>query len=947
MQRPVACTIVANNYLAYARVFTRSFLERHPEGQVWVLIVDRPHPAMRYDDEPFHALFAEELDIPGFLHLAFRYSILELSTAVKPWLLRHLHRSLGAESLCYFDPDILVTGDLGELYGRLEDADVLLTPHVTAPIEDGLVPGEREFLLSGIYNLGFLGISFNERTLPFLDWWHRRLYRECLHAVERGLFVDQKWMDFAPAFLPNAAIVRDPGYNVAYWNLMHRSLERCDGRWSVEGAPLRFFHFSGAVLDRPELVSRFQNRFSLADRPDVAPLFEEYRRLILAAGHEKLSRLPYAFGSFADGTHVPPAARRLLQVADAKGQRWPDPFATDRPDGYLAWLRRSEGGGSPIHLPRIALAVWDQRPDLQQVFPSPDRRDRAAFAQWFVDHREEHEIDAIFSRPVDASLRHGRRSSVSELTEMQHRVWHELARREPLDRTSLSREDLASLTSEAGPDPGRRPRIPRVAVMLLRLRPDLRASFPDPFGAHRRGLALWFVTHGRLEYGLPRSLVKPVLRTLDPRTALWAFLWWQRQRWRRAGARRRSVRAERAVAFPIPAVPATPGTLGINVVGWAAAPTGVGQACRSTLHALSEAEIPAALWSLGTGADDDFRSGAAGGFGGDGLPYDVTLFHVNADMMGAVCSQMPQALLANRHRVGYWFWELAHFPLEFAGAFDHVDEVWAPTRFCARAFEPIAPVPVRWVPPCAVPPRSLPANRSELGVADGAFLYLSVFDALSIPARKNPFGLIEAFAQAVRRSPLPLHLVLKVNHLGPGSKLAARLRRSIRGLPVTLVTRSMTRPEIDALIAACDAYVSLHRSEGLGLPLIEAMQLGKPVIATGYGGCTDFLDAGTGWVVGHSLVPLAEPHGPYPAGAVWAEPDLDHAAELMIEVASSRDARSPRVLAARQRVAELYSPAAAGARLRRELERILGVSAGAETAGEAAVEPLSPARASS
>src|ERR1700710_189938 len=188
MNSPLACTIIANNYLAYARAFTRSFLARHPEGKVCVLIVDRPQPGHRYEDEPFAVVFADQLGLPTFPQFVFRYSIVELNTAVKPHFLLHLHRALGWDRVCYFDPDILVLGDLSELYGLLDRAAAGLTPHLTAPIEDHAVPNEREILLSGIYNLGFLGVAFNERTLPFLAWWARRLYRECLHEVERGLF---------------------------------------------------------------------------------------------------------------------------------------------------------------------------------------------------------------------------------------------------------------------------------------------------------------------------------------------------------------------------------------------------------------------------------------------------------------------------------------------------------------------------------------------------------------------------------------------------------------------------------------------------------------------------------------------------------------------------------------------------------------------------------------
>ena len=256
----VACTIVSNNYLAYARVFTRSFLEQHPDGKVYVLIVDKPDPSLRYEAEPFEAVLVESLGIPCFPHYSFRYSILELNTAVKPWFLLYLHRTGGYDRMCYFDPDILVLGDLSEIYERLGESDVLLTPHITAPIEDDRTPSERDFLLSGIYNLGFLGVSFNQRTLRFLDWWHRRLYRECLHAVDQGLFVDQRWMDFAPAFLPRAVVHRDPGCNVAYWNLMHRTLVRGDGGgWWVGEVPLPLLPLqrlhapsAGADLQVPE-----------------------------------------------------------------------------------------------------------------------------------------------------------------------------------------------------------------------------------------------------------------------------------------------------------------------------------------------------------------------------------------------------------------------------------------------------------------------------------------------------------------------------------------------------------------------------------------------------------------------------------------------------------------------------------------------------------------------
>ncbi|MES1210692.1 MAG: glycosyltransferase family 4 protein, partial [Acidobacteriota bacterium] len=281
------------------------------------------------------------------------------------------------------------------------------------------------------------------------------------------------------------------------------------------------------------------------------------------------------------------------------------------------------------------------------------------------------------------------------------------------------------------------------------------------------------------------------------------------------------------------------------------------------------------------------------------------------------------ALVTGRYQIGFWFWELAYFPLSLAGAFGVVDEVWAPTRFCEKAFSALAPVEVRWVPPAVIPPVAAPIDRRELGIDPGEFLFFFAFDALSIPERKNPEGLVKAFAQAVRKAGRPLRLLLKINHAETSPELAGSFEELSGDLPITVISRGMSRGEMDSLTAACDAYVSLHRSEGLGLPLIEAMYLGKPVIATGYGGCTDFLDDSTGWVVRHTLTVLDKPLGPYPAGSVWAEPDVESAAAHMVEVASDPEAAAVRAAAGRSRVTEMYAPAAAGARFRDEMERIL------------------------
>ncbi len=896
MSELLACTIVANNYLAYARAFTRSFLERHPQGKVCVLVVDRPQAGHCYADEPFAVTFVEELGIPAFAHFSFRYSIVELSTAVKPWFLLHLHRTLGCDRVCYFDPDILIFGDLGELYDRVGQADAVLTPHLTAPVDDSLVPGEREILLSGIYNLGFLGLAFNDRTLAFLTWWRDRLYRWCLHEVDQGVFVDQRWMDLAPAFLPRVEILRDPGYNVAYWNLPHHTLERRNGAWWVGDAPLRFFHFSGYDFKRPDLLSKFQNRYTFAERPDVLPLFELYGESIRRQGQEQVQDYPYGYSRFDNGVTVPDLARRALRRLDPEGVRWPDPFATAGPDSFFDWLRRPAGEASPLS--PLALMLWDERKDLQLSFPRPWAEDRVRFADWLLHCRPGEGLDPAFTAGLGATVRpapaaQARLSSLASL---------------PGEEAKVGPQEIAWLTADAGHEPRRRPRVPRLALEMHRSRADLLRSYPDPLGADRQALALWFVTSGRQEYRLPKSLVTPVLRSLPWRQHAWARLWWERQRRRERG---RQAPVREAAASPPPTA-RTLGPAGFNVIGWAASATGVGEACRGTLAALERAGLGSALWAL-----DDLRTDDTAG-----LPYEVSLYHVNADMMATVDSRLPRGFTAGRHRIGYWFWELAHFPVAFAEAFRHTDEVWAPSRFCQQAFESLATVEVRRVPPCVVPSTAAPASRAALGVDPGCFLFFFAFDALSVPERKNPTGLLAAFAEVARSCRRPVHLLLKVSHAETEPGFLAQLQRLCAGLPVTLMTATLSRGQLDGLTAACDAYVSLHRSEGLGLPLIEAMYRNKPVIATGYGGVTDFLDEETGFVVRHGMTALLRPQGPYPKDAVWAEPDVEHAAALMLALADAPEIAAPKVAAARRRVMEIYSPEAAGRRFRRELERI-------------------------
>jgi hypothetical protein len=302
-------TIVSRNYFAYARTLGGSLRQSNPAVEFNVLVVDRKDPAFEARHPDWRITWVEDLGIPDFEKIAFKYDILELNTNVKPTFAKHLLKR--HEKVVYLDPDIFVYSSLQPIFDLLDRHAVVLTPHITEPIDDGKLPGEPEFLTSGIYNLGFGAFNSSAESLKLLSWWEKRCLHLAYNEQSQGFFVDQKWMDFVPSLCATAFILRDPQYNTAYWNLHEREVTWTDGRAMIAGRPLVFFHFSGLPPQGDDRVSKYQTRYRLSERPDIAPLFVAYRGDLQGNGHAEYLKLPYGFGAFSDGTPVSSVARRV------------------------------------------------------------------------------------------------------------------------------------------------------------------------------------------------------------------------------------------------------------------------------------------------------------------------------------------------------------------------------------------------------------------------------------------------------------------------------------------------------------------------------------------------------------------------------------------------------------------------------------------------------------
>lgn len=311
-------------------------------------------------------------------------------------------------------------------------------------------------------------------------------------------------------------------------------------------------------------------------------------------------------------------------------------------------------------------------------------------------------------------------------------------------------------------------------------------------------------------------------------------------------------------------------------------------------------------------------------------PFD--LWYLNVNEMGAIAEHDLRPARSDRYVIGSWFWELPRVSAAFRSQIDRLDEIWAGSRFVADTFRGHTAKPVQ-VMPCVIEPAPRQdLLRGDFGLPEDACIFLFSFDANSSMARKNPFGVVRAFHQAFapREGRGPARLAVKTVNLGRHREVRGRLAEAVERVGGVLIEDDVERSEMDALIGLCDVYVSLHRSEGFGFGMAEAMHLGRPVIATAYSGNMDFMSAANSCLVGYRLRPISlddHEHDPaqatvYEAGQLWAEPDLRQAGRWMRRL-YERPAERARIGAAgAETVRRRYSSAAAQTAMVARLEEV-------------------------
>lgn len=576
--------------------------------------------------------------------------------------------------------------------------------------------------------------------------------------------------------------------------------------------------------------------------------------------------------------------------------------------------------GLPIDVPRFLAPLVASRPDLAAFIDIETFSGRLAAMQWWDEHGKKQYTGLIW--PTSRAFGH------------------------------LSELDDGRLHGLFGAPYFLRP--------IIDGRPDLHALFNvDTFGG-RLGAMEWWTFHGRDEYsrlhwpldesweelidvadvpGQPVALPHFLralcaerqdlrdrydLSTEEGATALVA--WWQdRGResigflWQLrvelpAGERRARVVSDSTGGAPL----ARP--RGINIVGFPQGVLGLGEDARMAAQAFQLAGAEVALVNAPMNGPARLEHSLDHLIRGD-LVYDVSVFCLPPPEMVRMALEGGRRMLeAETYKIGAWPWELPHWPSAFGRAYEFVDEIWAQSRFVEAVYARLGKTKVRHMPMAVVIPEPRAIDRARFGLPHDQFLFYLMFDGNSWLTRKNPVAGVHAFKQAFGGDRAGVGLVIKAMNVREDDPTWRQVcEMAAQDARIHIVSERLNRQDTIDFMACCDAYISLHRSEGFGRVIAEAMALGQPVVATNFSGNVDFCDPETAFLVDGELVPLRPGEYLFHEGQYWCDPDVSLAAGQLVRVFGDAALRKRIAAAGRERIERDYSMAAVARAYRQRL----------------------------
>jgi len=819
MKKQAIITIVSNNYLHFARSLMQSVAQHHPHADRYCVIVDTDLSYASELKQEFTAISMSQLKLPFGDEFTFQYTILELNTAVKPWALEHL-LDAGYDEVLYIDPDIYLYSPLIEVSELLSaGANIVLTPHLLAPVTDNKKPNELDIRIAGTYNLGFCAIANQATTRAFLRWWQGKLERDCVVDFSRGVFVDQSWIDLVPTLFEKVQILRHPGYNIAYWNLAQRAFtQTAEGGIRVNNERLVFFHFSGLNPSNPHAFSKHQNRFTLETLDKlVAQLALDYCNTVRTNGIEKYRSVPYGYGYFQNGSAIPEAMRRHFRENAA----------------FRNKLKESP----------FALAPSDTNSNVVTTSPASDARIEKIY-DYFLWRKPEPEALIHYRQIVNTTL--GYYSLlIGVATSKESRKQPRWVRRVlfwpfwRLLQNTLSRVDSLAISTQVAP--------------------IVEAKSSD---------------------------VKTTSKSL-------------------------SVYQHKTIPH-----------CGINLIGYISAELGIGEAARSLARACSAVNVPYSVVDVGFQSSNLQRDTQALK-NASKEHFEIDLLYVNADQTASTFAHLQSLKHESSYKIGFWHWEQPQIPAAHIAAFAGLNEVWVPSQFVRDAVAAVSPVPVMVFPHALQFEATPNVQRSDFGLPENKVLALVMYDFHSYQHRKNPKAAIAAFRLATQGRDDAV-LVVKTINRDKHPEASQELSDYLSDLPNTvMIDDFLTRQQTWDLQSCCDILISLHRAEGFGLAPAEMMYLGKAVVATGWSANMDFMTEKNSMPIKFQLKPLEQTIGAYPAGPVWAEADIEHAANCIQQLLDKPELRKQLGQQAMLDIRRLLNPDTIGRAIANRLHSII------------------------
>ena len=374
-------------------------------------------------------------------------------------------------------------------------------------------------------------------------------------------------------------------------------------------------------------------------------------------------------------------------------------------------------------------------------------------------------------------------------------------------------------------------------------------------------------------------------------------------------------------------------SFGVNVIGYAFGQLGIGEDARMSARSLLATQLPFTMVSVAPGVEISQNDRSMQQYVRERGEFAINLFCLTAEETGRYYAEQGASQFINRYNIGYWPWELGAWPDAWQMLFELVDEVWVSSQHTFDTLVPVCDKPL-YLMPMAVDLgpvtqfKSLRQARAHFGLPAQAKLFCFSFDLNSYIDRKNPQACVEAFLRAFASdeySDASVGLVIKVHPPKQPNKAWDKLKAlAACDSRVHIIEQTLDRPDLMALYQTCDCFVSLHRAEGFGRGLAEALQLGLRVICTGYSGNLDFCYAPTAELVDYRLVKVRQAQYPHAKGQYWAEPSIKHAAQLMQKVFAlpKLSSASAKNLSRYARNFPEFSPHVVGKRYKQRLKEI-------------------------